>query len=402
MLDFDGDGDDDLLTTRPTAAPDSPGISVYLRRPGGFELATLASPLRELGAVYGIVSTDIDGNGLADLFLTHPDRYTLLLRKGDDWIDASATWLPANPPLRRWPSVGDFDGDGRVDIEVHATETTAPEKPTAAPIRLFQRHRGQYTLEDASPNSTFYLQQPVELTPAAASWSLGDVSGDGIADLFAATHDVGAPICRLGTGDKLGIDTAPLNGMAEAPGARGLAACLADLDNDGDLDALQTISQAKSPLQLFLNSGTGHFREVSRFFADLSKTTDRYHSVACADFDGDGRLDLAFSRADAPVVLFHNRLERRHWLAVELKPKSADTTTLGAVVRIHCGNWRSTRWAIPDGPRSSRTATLHFGLGEHTSVDRLVIQWPGGHVDEHTAVVIGQTYVATEGALTPR
>jgi hypothetical protein len=51
---------------------------------------------------------------------------------------------------------------------------------------------------------------------------------------------------------------------------------------------------------------------------------------------------------------------------------------IGAVVRLYVGNEVMVRQVNPAGGYLSQSSkTIHFGLGEHSKVDRVEIRWPG-------------------------
>ena len=76
---------------------------------------------------------------------------------------------------------------------------------------------------------------------------------------------------------------------------------VADLENDGDLDIVQTYS-SPAGYKVLLNDGTGTFAESFAWFPDIADTVG---SVALADADGDSTVDMVLSMTSAanPRVL---------------------------------------------------------------------------------------------------
>jgi hypothetical protein len=105
--------------------------------------------------------------------------------------------------------------------------------------------------------------------------------------------------------------------------------------------------------------------------------------VAAADYDNDGRVDIAINSIGGPLVLLHNTGASGHWLEV-----SPARFAPGAVVTA----------VLPDGTRlvreiqagssylSSEDPRAHFGLGKATSLKELLVRWPGGKVTRQTNV----------------
>lgn len=118
----------------------------------------------------------------------------------------------------------------------------------------------------------------------------GDVSGDGLPDLFVPS----AGCCRMFVNDGRGgfVETPSQSGVPR-PGVGGL---LLDADGDGDLDVFVTgvcaepVACDGCALGLFLNSGDGTFRDVTSS-AGLRRAGHAF-SASAADYDHDGDLDI--------------------------------------------------------------------------------------------------------------
>ncbi len=124
--------------------------------------------------------------------------------------------------------------------------------------------------------------------------ALGDVDGDGLCDLFFAC--LGEP-CRLYRnlgGWKFQDITAAAELKITSEGWYAKGACFADLDGDGHLDLVVTLlGDAKAQtggMRAFLGNGRAQFREVSAESGLAGNNGS--HTVAFADVDGNGTLDL--------------------------------------------------------------------------------------------------------------
>jgi hypothetical protein len=114
----------------------------------------------------------------------------------------------------------------------------------------------------------------------------GDVDGDGWCDLYFCGLD-SANVLYRNLGDWRFEDISAAAGVA-CVGQASTGAAFADVDGDGDLDLL--VNGVGSGTRLFLNDGHGKFSE----FTDESGLRSRAGSasLALADVDGDGLLDL--------------------------------------------------------------------------------------------------------------
>ncbi len=120
--------------------------------------------------------------------------------------------------------------------------------------------------------------------------SVGDVDGDGLDDVYVA-QPFGFPN-RLyrARGDGTFSDVTEEAGVAVAEDTQ--HSLFADVDNDGDQDLIVGISTG--PV-LFLNDGGGHFDRRPGAFRFHDRLQGAPMSMAMADYDRDGFLDLYLS-----------------------------------------------------------------------------------------------------------
>jgi hypothetical protein len=109
---------------------------------------------------------------------------------------------------------------------------------------------------------------------------------------------------------------------------------------------------------------------------------DRYdgRAVALADLSNRGALDVIVANQNQPAVLYRTIPDpANHWIALELVGTRANRSAIGAEVVLEAGDLKERR--VVDGGMgfaSQNDRRLHFGLGAHEWVDRLVIHWPSG------------------------
>jgi hypothetical protein len=190
---------------------------------------------------------------------------------------------------------------------------------------------------------------------------------DGHGDFVEATQ--GSGLARL---------TANLSGWCSV---------MADFDNDGWKDIFAANSLVfdraaefvaipfKQPNTLFMNDGRGHFRDATAA-SGLGAVAAAHRGCGVADFNGDGRLDVAVLVVGGSAELWQNdsALNRR-WLIVRLIGTRSNRDGIGARVTVG----RQTRTMTTSmGYASSSHAGLHFGLGSATEIDRLDVDWPSG------------------------
>jgi hypothetical protein len=133
----------------------------------------------------------------------------------------------------------------------------------------------------------------------------------------------------------------------------------------------------------YLNIKGGNFLEISH----ISGTDDDgdTRAVVAADFRNIGMLDLIVRQAGADegktLMLYENRMPRKHYLMVSLRGHTSNRKGIGARLRAVVKGQQQVRELYPANTFMSQTPSMvHFGLDDAESVDTLTIRWPSGKV----------------------
>jgi len=114
--------------------------------------------------------------------------------------------------------------------------------------------------------------------------ALGDVNGDGLEDLYVATGTGTPNLLFIRRPDGTLEERADEAGVAWLDDTKGVL--LLDFDGDGDKDLMTAIGPA---LVLCANDGSGKFTPARSLQAE---TSSAFYSLAAADYDLDGDLDV--------------------------------------------------------------------------------------------------------------
>jgi hypothetical protein len=146
-----------------------------------------------------------------------------------------------------------------------------------------------------------------------------------------------------------------------------------------------------SPNILYENDGAGHFVKVFHAGGAEGSALGKGNQVSSADYDRDGFLDLFVTNgagqppfsAEGPHQLFHNKGNDNHWIEIDLQGTISNRDVIGAQIELAAGGLVQGR--IQGGGIhgfSQNHQRIHFGLGPNTMIDRIMIYWPNGNVQE--------------------
>ena len=132
--------------------------------------------------------------------------------------------------------------------------------------------------------------------------------------------------------------------------------------------------------KLLYDNQQGKFRERSRESGDCFAVRDVGRGAAFADIDNDGDVDaLVTNNAGGVQLLRNDGGNRNNWLLLKLVGRKSNRDGLGARLTAHIGGrvvvtqvHRASSYLSSQDPRA------HLGLGRSTAVDRLRVDWPSG------------------------
>jgi len=306
------------------------------------------------GKAWGVVATDINGDGHMDLFVANDTmaNYLWVNRGGgkfeeiglESGVGYSADGLPRSG---MGVDAADFDRDGRMDLIVANID---------AQTTSLYRNTGNETFEDINLKTGL-----APVTRMFSGWGLGffDYDNDGWPDLILSN---GHP--------------------------------------DDLLDQRNRGVTYREPILLLHNIGGEKLENVSDSAGDAFHKDYAARGLAIGDLNNDGYPDIVFTENGGPPhVLLNNALAKNHWLGLQLAAKTANPAAAGAIIRWSIGGKVFSRVKNAGGSfLSSNDPREIIGAGQ-TRLDWVEVQWPAPshRVDRIDAPRMDQYLVVTEG-----
>jgi hypothetical protein len=330
------------------------GDGTFTYASGGTEIATAK------GKSLGVVATDVNNDGLMDLFVANDTTANFLfMNRGRD--ARTGKW--------RWEEIG-------LSAEVGYGEN------------------GQ--------------------ARSGMGCDSFDFDQDGWQDLFVSNIDQEMYSLYRNNHNETFADVAQRQGVAQATRTySGWGLKFFDYDNDGGLDLIlanahpddmieqySTNIKYKMPLLLF-HQENGKLRNVSAESGPVFQRPLAGRGLAVGDWNNDGRLDVVVAcNGGAPVLLQNQSGAGNHWVGVRLVGKLANRDAIGSRLTWSYGGQRRTRLKTGGGSYlSSHDPREVLALGSAAKMDWLEVRWaaPSKRVERFTHLQVDAYQTLTEG-----
>ena len=333
-----------------------------------------------IGYGLGITISDFDHNGWPDLFISNDffERDYLYLNQGNGtFTEEGASSFASMSMGSMGADAVDLNGDLQPDlfvtemlpISLERRRTKAQyenwDKYQSAIRNGYHHQYGRNALQLNNHNGPWMeIGRASGVADSEWSWSalIQDFDNDGLRDIFVSN----------GIGKDL-LDRDYLNFVANETVIKTMK------QNNEAVFKNLIDSMPSEPVANRLYKQVSHL-QFSDVAADWGLGQPNFsNGSAYADLDNDGDLDLIISQIDAPAAIYKNNSSDHNYLQISLSGKGNNTKALGSRVTVYTDSLgQMLECYTSKGFQSTVTSLLHFGLGDHQTIDSVVVNWPDG------------------------
>ena len=407
--DYNNDGNLDIFVSNNPPNTSPPQLNFLYKNNGApdYTFIKIFIPATQTDANYTWSSSWVDYDNDGDLDLHMPDnkhlRTDFFYKNNGDETFTAITPSFVTPDVESTGVVSwiDYDHDGDQDLFMIKSGRTHPDN--GEDNRMYHN-----TLAETG-NLGFQRVYTADMVnhfdlDFQASW--GDYDNDGDMDVYLGNFDDSNYLYR-NEGDSL--FTQITTGAPVTNNTFTLGSTWGDFDNDGDLD-LYVLNTNGQTSRYYQNDGVGNFTILSSTVVGTPVTNiSAAQGCANADFNNDGYLDLYVVNSfinNGLNYFYENNGGSNNYFELTCKGTISNAAAIGSKIWIKATINGNPIWQLrhitgsPTGNRAQNDLRVHFGLGDATTIDSLIIEWPLGLKEIYTALASNQILEFVEGQIT--
>jgi len=321
---------------------------------GRFEDVSRKAHIDQASGHYGLsVSTiDYDDDGWPDIYIACDTQPSILYHNNRDgtFTDVAVTAGAAfnedgRAQAGMGASVGDFNGDGKLDIfRTNFSDDTS----------TLYRNNGNGTFDDV----TFAVGLGLHTQYLGWGTMFFDSDNDGWPDLLVVNGHVYPEVDKQHLG-----------------------------------------SSYQEPKILYRNNGNGTFSDISGSAGPAITAATSARGLAIGDLWNDGRISAVISNMNEhPSLLVNRAKSSNHWIAFRTVGTRSNRDGIGARIGVFAaGRMRVDEVRSGSSYLSNSDRRVHFGLGQTSKVDFVQVLWPSGLVERFQQPTLDSIYELKEG-----
>jgi hypothetical protein len=307
-------------------------------------------------------------------------------------------------------TAADLDNDGKLEF-IYTNVNFLPSERLHNSLKLnfseYSKHPGTFGLRIFKTKDNKNYSDISALTGIeGCGYGIGgvevlDYDDDGYPDLYvtnglwSGTHpeqDLSSLFVRANAtynydfqellGSGRGVETANTTFMKILAGFQG------NVETQEVLDGVYPSMEGFQKNCLFRNNGDGTFTEVG-FLEGVDSIADGY-VLATADLNKDGKMDLVLRNGDPgtdanrfpAVQVFLNKKVLNNSVIISLRGTKSNRDGFGAILSAKIKGKTFLRHLVANNGAAQSESIIHFGLGQASEIDELMISWPSGAVQK--------------------
>ena len=424
FFDYDNDGDLDMfLVVNEIKDPHVPNVyhpksqlpelysscklfqnnwDAKLKHPVFTDVTEKAGMVKE-GYGHSVVVTDINKDGWKDIYVTNdylPNDYLYINNHDGTFTDKLGEYFKHTSVNSMGTDVADINNDGLMDF---ITLDMNPRDNYRKKMMMNPNSYQTFQNNDLYGYNYQYVRNTLQINQGPR---------------VNQKDSIGTPIFS---------EVAYLSGIAETDWS--WTPLLADLDNDGNRDLMVTngfpkdvtdhdfimyrnkaysfvsksqllveIPEVKIHNYVFQNKGNLAFEDKSIQWGFETPTFS--NGAVYADLDNDGDLDLVINNINDKASVYENKQRQiqpasSHFIRFDLKGDAQNLAAIGSEIIIYYdhGKKQVGEQSPYRGYLSTLQNTVHFGLGNTSTIDSAIIVWPLGQKQVLKQLKADQTLV---------
>lgn len=346
-----------------------------------FEDITAAAGVGDLADPRSVQFVDVNNDSYLDIYLHNYKTQNVLLLNNQDntFRDATETSGALNIDQAMGTIFFDMDNDG--DLDLYAVND--------GESNVMFENIGNGVFEDITDASGLGVQC------FCMGVDFGDYDHDGYFDIYISNF--GKNYLFRNNGDGTFTDKAADYGVDD-PGL-GWGTFWFDYDNDGfqDLYLANNFFISSRPNLLYKNQAGSGFVSIGEG-SDVDSPYSSFGS-AMADVNNDGQMDFAVANwgSFSGNQLFVNRYTDNNAIQIKAIGTVSNFSAIGTTITVKTNDMvQKDQVTAATGYASQNTMTLHFGVGQATTIDEILIKWPSGIEESYADLKVGQLYTIIE------